>query len=664
MDETWFPPREFAQWRMRTLNRVLATLLLLACAGCSETSSDDDALPTAAPECNPIASELDCLLPYPSNVFLIRDDSLPSGRRVELPETVRPRDNDGIALDLAALYPWDGFSPGTQILALLGTKVDRTNLPTYDPQRPETQLASLDANNPTVLLDTVTGERVLHIAEPDPRTTDDRHRALVIRPLARLVPQRRYIVALRQLRDENGTTIVAPAGFRAIRDETVDDPELQTLARRYERQIFPQLADGGVTRADLQLAWDFTVSSEEHLTHDMLAVRDDALARFAVAPPTITITSTTTNTTEHIARRVEGTVRVPLYTEQVDPPTRIRRDKNGEPIADGHVDVPFLALVPPSVLAGTTPARLVQYGHGFFGSRTEMETGYLMQLADDYGFVAIGCDWWGMSTSDLPVLVDDILNRPSIALRFTDRLHQAMANFLALGAARFALADEPALQQNGAAVFDPARLYFIGISNGHVLGGTFLTLSPDIERGVLGSGGANLSFMMMRSDAFGTFLDLIGAGFPDPLDQQKIVLMTQSNFDRVDPLTYAPHVRTELYPGAPAARRVLLQMGVGDAAVPNLGSELHARALGVPLLAPAVYDAPLLEQVTSTDDSALAIYGFEVSPFPGVLAIPPRMGNQVHEAARRLRAAQEQVSAFLRPEGRIESFCDGLCDPE
>ena len=82
------------------------------------------------------------------------------------------------------------------------------------------------------------------------------------------------------------------------------------------------------------------------------------------------------------------------------------------------------------------------------------------------------------------------------------------------------------------------------------------------------------------------------------------------------------------------------------------------------LLAPAVTSVPLLDEVASpTEDSALAIYGFDVDPFPGVLAIPPG-DNPVHEAARRLPSAQEQVSAFLRPNGHIESFCDGVCDPE
>jgi hypothetical protein len=40
---------------------------------------------------------------------------------------------------------------------------------------------------------------------------------------------------------------------------------------------------------------------------------------------------------------------------------------------------------------------------------------------------------------------------------------------------------------------------------------------------------------------------------------------------------------------------------------------------------------------------------------------PPDSDNGVHEAVRRLDAAQRQVDAFLRPDGRVENYCDGPC---
>ncbi len=40
---------------------------------------------------------------------------------------------------------------------------------------------------------------------------------------------------------------------------------------------------------------------------------------------------------------------------------------------------------------------------------------------------------------------------------------------------------------------------------------------------------------------------------------------------------------------------------------------------------------------------------------------PPSFDNGVHEAVRRLDAAQRQIDAFLRPDGTVQSFCNGAC---
>jgi hypothetical protein len=191
-----------------------------------------------------------------------------------------------------------------------------------------------------------------------------------------------------------------------------------------------------------------------------------------------------------------------------------------------------------------------------------------------------------------------------------------------------------------------------------------VALSPDIERAVLAVGGADFTFIMFRSRAFGLFLGLIAGMFPEPLDQQKMTILLQSIFDRIDPLTYSPHIVHDPYPQSPR-KRVLLQMGTGDAEVPNLATELHARALGIPLAVPSAVRIPQLPTASyPIDGSALAVYAYAADPFPGVLAIPPTDPNEVHEGQRELLAAQRQVDRFLRPGGKIESFCSGVCDPE
>ena len=223
---------------------VVLAAAVVVLAGCGSDGEGESArtIPEGPPPaCNPVAAELDCLAPYPSNVFLVRDATTRSGARVEIPATALPKDITGRPFDVSRLYGADGFPIGTQVFALLGEAIDPGNLPTYDPQRPELLERSLARNSPTVLLDTVTGQRVLHLAEPDPRATSGRRQALLVRPLVRLTPGRRYIVALRDLRSPTGVLLPSPDGFRQIRDRQVVAPELVPWAQRYEREIFPVL---------------------------------------------------------------------------------------------------------------------------------------------------------------------------------------------------------------------------------------------------------------------------------------------------------------------------------------------------------------------------------------------------------------------------------------
>ena len=78
--------------------------------------------------CNPLAADWSCLLPFPSDQFRVEDPGMPSGCRVELTEAARPHHADGAAIDLTALHPADGFSPGSQILAYFPSGVDGSEL--------------------------------------------------------------------------------------------------------------------------------------------------------------------------------------------------------------------------------------------------------------------------------------------------------------------------------------------------------------------------------------------------------------------------------------------------------------------------------------------------------------------------------------------------------
>jgi hypothetical protein len=648
---------------MRDFCSIVIVLALTACGGSDDAATDR---PLDVPVgCNPIAAEWDCLLPFPSDVFRVEDATLPSGKRVSLQGEAMLRSDDGTTFDLSAAHPADGFSPGSQILALFPGGVDPARLVFHTDDLSRT----LGPDSATQLIDAETGEHVLHFAELDPRAQDDARRGLVIRPLLRLKDAHRYLVAISHLTDPSGTPISPPEGFRRIRDgKAAHDPALAALSGHYESDVFPVLQSAGIERSGLILAWDFSTRTEENATRDLLAVREQVMAWLAKSPPTFSIVEVKDAVDDHVYRRIEGTFKAPLYLEKNEPMARLHSDASGNVTQNGETDVPFTVIIPKSVgerAAGTPPARLIQYGHGFFGKRDEVDSDPA-ELAEAKGFVVVATDWIGMSEEDRDKVADTMVADTSNTILFTDRLHQAMANQIALAAlAKGALAQAPELQVPAGPAYDPNVVYYYGCSNGHILGGTYVALAPEIERAVLGVGGADYSFMMFRAQPFALFLLVMQTLSSDYLAQQKFGYMTQLMFDRIDPLEYAPHLLENTFPGSPATRRVLMQIGIGDAQVNPLAAHLHARSLGIGHAQPAPRPIFGLSDVTLPfDGSAIEEFDFHADPQPGIQAIPPLADNGVHEGVRATEAAREQLSRFLAPGGKVEQTCDGVCDPE
>jgi hypothetical protein len=408
----------------------------------------------------------------------------------------------------------------------------------------------------------------------------------------------------------------------------------------------------------------------EGVTHDMLRIREDLIARMTAAPPLVTVTEVVDEVDDKVFRHIEATLRVPLYVSSGEPGAVLRRDEAGEVIAEGAVEVPFILRIPQSLKDWTPaqpPARVLQFGHGFFDSMNEIERGWLMDLANRHRFVVVAADLWGMSVHDLAPLIDAIAEDPSGMLDFTDRLHQGMANFIAM---TYALAgpmrELPVLQQGGALVYDPEQIYFYGCSQGAILGGTYVSLAPKIARGALSVGGASFTFMMSRSRKFIYLLMLMEARLSEPLGLQKWIALLPTVFDRIDPVTYAPRVLRDMYPDSPAERWILMHNGVGDTDVNDLAGQLLARTIGIQHLQPAPRPILGLEPVSSPYEGSAIVeidFGIE-APLPGTWAEPPLADNEVHNGVRGLKTGMEQIDAFLHPDGHIASFCDGICDPE
>ena len=656
-----------------TVDEVL-TALNQALLGCFDPRSCDNpalaeseplcALDQATVKCDFLVPE-HCMLPYPSSVFLAAESSTPTGYRVDIPRAAMPANSRGVHIDPAEFDSYDGFSPGSVLVAYFpeGVHLAASNV------APLTNFPrSLEADSPTVLLDATTGERVPHMVEREEQAQDPSKRVLYMRPGVRLHETHRYIVAIRNLIAEDGVTPVEPRpAFRILRDNLETPVRAINDRRPQMEEIFDKLTDAGVERGNLLLAWDFVVASTEALTGRMLALRDQGLEANGDGAPPWRITQIEEFTPEqdgNILRRVRGKFTVPLFMTSATPPAHYNLDENGVPRQNGTAEYDFTVNIPRSTVADGVahPARPSLYGHGLFGSRDEVNAGHLRDFSNRVNIMFGATDWIGMSDPDVRYVTRMIPDLSGFNI-LVDRLQQAMLNQMLLG--RLFLAEDgfvsdPAFQLDGQPLIDRQELYYYGLSQGGIAGAMYMALATDHTRGVLGVGASNYSFLLQRSRDFTPFQAVLNLNYFNEFDRALLYPMLQQLWDRGEPLGYQSHLVSDPLPGTPA-KKVLLQVGLDDSQVSPYAAEIQARSLGLPTVAPAVRPIFGIEEVEAPfDGSAFIEYdvGGEMAPLTNT---PPRCENGVHEAVRRLRVVQDQIDAFLRPDGMVVSFCDGPC---
>jgi len=625
------------------------------------------ALDDADPRCDFLIEEK-CLLPYPSSTFLVPDASMATGVRISYPLEAMSANVRGVHIDPTEWNTLDGFSPGAVVMALFpeGIDLQASQVP------PITDIGrSLAADSPTILIDASGDEPQLvpHFAELDVQATTDAVRVFMIRPAVRLRDGGRYVVGIRRLIDMQGQPIRARRAFEILRDGLATPVQAINARREQFEDIFGVLAAAGVDRRELILAWDFSTASSENLTRRAVALRDRGLAANGPGGPPFTVDSIEDDYSPDIYRRIRGTFTVPLFTTNPGPgtarnPTVLNLDADGLPVQNGTTTAPFTVHIPRSAAEpGASPGRAMIYGHGLFGTGSgEIRADHLQSVVNRFNFIVGATDWVGMASEDLtPVL--GLISDLSSFRQIPDRLQQAMLNFILLGRL-FIAADgfnsHPAFMIDGRAVIDPSHLYYYGISQGGIQGGTYMALSPDSERGVLGVGASNYSILLQRSSAFGRFQFPLNLQYTDELDRSLLFGLIQQLWDRAEPQGYMSRLLSNPLPNTPV-KKILFQMGVHDSQVPNIGTEIQVRGLGITAVAPSarpLFGVP--EQAAPFDGSAFVPYDVGGTPSP-LTNTAPADDNGVHEAVRRRDPAQLQVDAFLRPDGMVLNFCDGPC---
>jgi hypothetical protein len=641
------------------------------------------ALPAAA------AADQPPLLPFPDDRHTVPADT-PTGKRVALPQEQMPRNRAGKPIEASDYNLADGFSPGQAIVVRVPGLDDpeafrRTGaVPIDEPQ------LSLEPDAPIRVLNARTGRPHLVWSELDSNATSDDRRALIIRPAVNFEEGERYVVVLRDLRDADG---------RRISRAAEPGPDVREVLRRAK-----------VRTSHLHRAWAFTVASAPSTTGRMLSIRDRTFAElgdtdlgdlrvegrapdFRILPdlPDELAPAEADGVRDHpegpIARTVRGTLTVPCFLDAPGCPTgsRFLVGEDGEPVRlPGNTTVYDFTCNIPRREGELRPGL---YGHGLFGGQGEIHQGQLKDLSVEHGFLFCAVDWNGMSTKDVPnavTVLQDLSRFPTLV----DHVQQGYLGFLLLGRAMIhpdGLNAHPAFEGR----IDTRELYYDGNSQGGIYGGALTAVSPDIRRAVLGVPGMNYSTLLQRSVDF----DMYAHGdpgvdtplglydnYPDELERQLILSMIQMLWDRADPSGYAHHMTSDPLPNTPP-HEVLLHVGFGDHQVADVTTEVQARTIGARIHRPALdrpryRDRPRPDRPEpepffgisslgppgyAAEGSGVVFFDTRRTPPPPAGNVPPREGEDPHEAPRRDPAARRQKSEFLKPDGRIVDVCGGPC---
>ena len=627
----------------------------------------------------------------------------------------------------------DGFSPGSMVMTSVpGIDLHQTwgttgrphtsagiNTAEYFDHRDHIADIGLYANEnaPMVIINTETGQRHPFWSELDqhPGAVAEADQVLIMRPAVNFEEGARYVVALRELKDATGTVIEPRPEFIGYREGFGADAARQAY---FDNAIFSELTAAGIARENLYLAWDFTVASERNLAERALHMRNDAFSQLGDtnladgvvqgASPNFVVDSVSTRTdgwtdSRGVARsmelrRIDGRVTVPNYLDRIqqteghvrgnqlpyDAPVPGSRllDTDGDGLpnqnpVESEVQVPFRCEFPLSNEANNT----VLYGHGLLGDRGQIGD---LKSPRRSGAPFGGCaaDWWGMSTPDLPTvaaILGDLSNFPSLP----DRAQQGFLNFMYLGRAAVhpeGFITDPAFRHSDGAPMikvadaESTPLYYDGNSQGGIMGGALVALSPDIQRGILGVPGMNYSTLLNRSVDWEGELELEAdipaysvpyyENYRDPIERQIGFALIQMLWDRGEANGYAAHVSSDPYDNT-RAHDIMLQVAWSDHQVANVAAEVQARTAGAPIMVPGLPNGKHWEMdpyfsptATYPYQGSSLIYWDSGNGTPPNGNLPPEHLSDPHSHPRDEPAAAWQEAHFLLT-GWNEDVCQG-----
>jgi hypothetical protein len=637
---------------------VAACATALAVSSCDSTEATPE---TGDPACDNL-DESACLFPFPSNFF--RKEGGPYGQAFHLDfgPSMPVSTSTDIRMSPEPFKVHDGFPIVSAItFSLKGASVKGApSLADID--------ASMRPDSKTLVIDAETGELAAHWTELDYHAEDAGERIVEVRLAKALRHDRRYVVAVHGLVDDAGSVLPPTRGFAALRDRTrAPVVGIEARRERFEREVFPVIERAGVPRKELQLAWDFTTTTERSSISRLLTMRDRLYAAIGDQGPEYTVTKVEKDPAGQdgpIAAMIEGVAKVPSFVLPEDPPgypRHLRLDGEGLPRIEGFEDVVFHVQIPRIALTSPSKMGVVQYGHGFLGHEDEAYNDWMRQWANRHGFLVLSCDMQGMN---IPAGIIWFIRLPQDA---TNMAHvaeeplQGVINHLALQRlmkGRFL--SDPNIQRAGEPMYDPGRVYYNGNSQGGTMGNLVFLPSLDVKRAVLGEPGVAIGFLLARAVEWEERGDMLFSSYPSPYDFAAVMSLVQVGWDKTDGINFAP--RWADLPGTPP-KRVLLQGALEDAQVNNDVTHLLARLYRTKLIEPATRPVYGLETAASpvVDANAFQEVDYGVPPHPATNR-PALRATDTHDLPYKTVPIQDQAWHFLET-GEAKATCDGVCDP-
>tara|TARA_B110000467_G_scaffold90762_1_gene82062 strand:+ start:7823 stop:9892 length:2070 start_codon:yes stop_codon:yes gene_type:complete len=600
-----------------------------------------------------------CMLPFPSDAFLIDDDTTNTGKRIHYSQNTIPSSGTVSPIEIPILNQMDGASPNTQIMTAFTVEPDVSELAgQYSIGK------SLDSGHSTVIINQFNGELVAHWVELDARSEIDQPTIIHMRTVEALDHNTSYVVLLTGLMDENNQSIPTPEGFAALRDDVITtSPDIENRRGEF-KELFNWISENTeYSINELQTAWSFHTSSTESMIGPLLSMRNDALERTGNGIGCKIESNTKVMIEENTSHwLITGTFTAPQYTESFFPPALIRRTSTEDrtPVFVENREIPFWLVIPGSSEDIQEAAKITIWGHGFLGNGN---TSGLSGWANENNVAMLGTSFYGWSDDDSTSIEYAVLNMQYFQHQ-AERLEQAMINQVVMIKTFMGVCSDlpDYYTDDGYKLIDTNNPTYTGYSNGALRGPSIIGLSPDLNRGVLWAGGSSFSHIIERCTQYDAFHFIFASeyGYDNQLDRAVAMSIIQSLWDSTETDTFLS-IRENGYLDEIEPFELMTLFSISDLQISNISSSRMMRTGGIPLLDSSTITPYGLDIVEDGHIGSVGVF------FDGGYIQPP-VGNEygqephpAHNAIGALPIAREMAFQFLS-NGSIVDTCEGNCE--